>query len=89
MVGLLTEMTSLFYATKFLFSTREEIKPIADPLSTTGSRGRLTRQLMRRHDFSSVPSVTENSGVWGQCVLCSFTLSSKQARSFCSVTSGD
>lgn len=46
-------------------------------------------QLMRRLGFSSVPSVTENAGVWGQCALCSFTLSSKQARSFGSVNSGD
>lgn len=57
--------------------------------STTGSHGRLTTQLMRRLGFSSVPSVTENSGVCGQHAPCSLMLSSKKARSFCSVNPGD
>lgn len=47
------------------------------------------KQLMRRQGFPSVSSMTENFGIWGQCVLCSFIVSSKQARSFCSVSAGE
>lgn len=72
-----------------VYDFRRAGPPPAAGGSAAGSRGRLTAQLIRRRGASSGPAATENAGVCGQRALCSLTLCSKQARSFCSVNSGD